>query len=68
MTRYGCGEFKTLLYRVLPQAVKGLFAVPGTFLSQIVHDIQQPPEGFQLLFSCVHMLYSFSGLFPIVHR
>ena len=38
------GQLERLLDCVLPQAVEGLFAVPGTFLPKVVHNVQQPPE------------------------
>ena len=47
-------QLKRLLYRVGTQAFVGLFAVPRTFLPQVVHHIQQTTECLQFFFFCMH--------------
>ena len=44
-------QFKSLLYRIRPQALVGLFSVPGTFFTQAFQHVQQSSESFQFFFS-----------------
>lgn len=44
MLRDSSGQFKSLFYGILAQAVESLFAVPRAFDPQLVHDVQQPFE------------------------
>ena len=52
----GVAQLIHFLNRLRPQTLVCLFAVPRTFFSQFVKNVEQPSEGFEFLFSCVHII------------
>ena len=47
----GVGQFVGFFDGVGAEGIDGLFAVPGTFFPQVVHDVEKALESFQFFFS-----------------
>ena len=52
----GVAEFVHLFLRHRADGIHGLCGVPGAFYPELVHNVQQAPEGGQFFFSRVHDL------------
>ena len=54
LVQNGVGQFVSLLDGEMTKGLKGLLAVPWTFLPQIVHDVQQTTKCLEVLCTRVH--------------